>query len=433
MLINWDAAETEDPFVQHMRKISKVLDYLNNFPPQQDDDLVLMVDGYDIWFQLPPEILIRRYFDVVKTQDEHLKAIHGAPLAKEKELYQTVVFGTDKVCWPNSEEEGGRPACWAVPQSPVPKYSFGPYEDDTVEDALKEPYQCRPRWLNSGSVMGPVKDVRALFEAVAARVQHHQHGASDQYYFATIWGFQEFARTSLDPNATFADGYALPNLDVEVGDSHKIEHHVTLDYESALFQPIGFYDHSLSWLVYDGSIQAGRPEDMAASPLDTFELDEKLGKARPPLAAMSLPTKDKLNPIYNSLFSGSATLRLKQWHELPLLSNVITKQTAPLLHFMMEKSYRVKWWERMWFVPYSRDLLRASATAVDIPIAQKSIEGRRWQAAEGPVLPHDSESSGGRRDGAWSDKGAWLSWDRLCQPYDDYIFSGDTGSMYNDG
>ena len=218
----------DDAFVQHMGKIAKVLEYLNNFPEEQDEDIVLMVDGYDVWFQLPPEVLIKRYFDVLKAQNERLLSIYGAKAVKEEGIYQTVLFGTDKMCWPNNDE-GGRPACWAVPQSPIPKYTWGPFEDTSVEGALHDPYQCRPRWLNSGTIMGTVRDVRALLEAVAARVRDHTHGASDQYYFATIWGFQEFARLKMDANATIPGGYRIPDLDVEVSDSHKIEHHVTLD------------------------------------------------------------------------------------------------------------------------------------------------------------------------------------------------------------
>ena len=171
-----------------------------------------------------------------------------------------------------------------------------------------------------------------------------------------------------------------------------------------MFEPVGCYDHSLSWLLYDGSIEAGRPEGSVTPPLDTFKLEDDVTKARPPLAAMTLPKKEKMNPIYTALFAGSSNLKLKQWNEMPLLTNVITKHVSPLLHFMMEKEYRIKWWERMWFAPFSRELFKASATAMNVPIVRKSINGKMWQAAEGPVLQHDSENQRGRRDGAWSDK-----------------------------
>ena len=424
ILLNWDAVETDNPFLLHMGKIEKVLAYLEHFSGKQDDDLVLMVDGYDAWFQLPPEVLIRRYFDVIDAQNDRVRSKYGTKVVKEKDLRHTILFGPDKACWP--DEAGGRPACWAVPQSTLPKYAFGPYEDVDFPSAQKVPYQARPRWLNSGTIMGPVKDVRALFEAVADRVRDHYHGDSDQYYFATLWGFQEYARLQLEPNGTIPQDVGEPDLEGEFGNSHKVEFHVGLDYESAIFQTIGFYDPYLTWLRFDDSVHAGRPKDSPISMSDKFQLPEDVKASRPPLAAIDAPKKEHIDD-YKALLGYAENIRLKGWPELPLLTNVITKHVPPVLHFMMEKEYIIKWWDRMWYTPFAKDLFRGSATAINVPIFEKPLSGRMWASANAPVVEHNAESTQGRRDGAWSDRGEWLPWGILCEAHNNHLFGTDAG------
>ena len=431
VLINWDAIETDNPYVQHLGKIDKVLAYLEHFPKEQDDDLVLMVDGYDVWFQLPPDVLIRRYFEIIRGQNERIKKEFGADIAREHDFQQTILFGPDKACWP--DEEGGRPACWAVPQSTLPKYAFGPYEDIGIKDPMWTPYHVRARWLNSGTIMGPVKDVRALFEAAAARVRDHRQGESDQYYFATLWGFQEFARLQLTKDGTIPPNVTEPDLVAETGGNHQIDYHVSLDYEAAMFQPIGYYDPYLTWLLFDGSIQAGRPKDSPLPDIDAFELVEDIKAARPPLAVMRSSPKKNLNDISKALFNYADGMRLSQWSELPLLTNVISKHVPVVLHFMFEKPYRVKWWDKMWYAPYAKDLFRASAVASNVPLFKKPLNGRLWVNTDLPMVVRNPESAQGRRDGAWSDKGEWLSWGILCEAYNDHVFGKENGPDYNDG
>jgi hypothetical protein len=46
------------------------------------DDYVLLADAFDVWFQLPPSFLIKRF----------------------QELDADIVIGADRVCWPNAED-----------------------------------------------------------------------------------------------------------------------------------------------------------------------------------------------------------------------------------------------------------------------------------------------------------------------------------------
>ena len=413
----------------HLGKIDTVLAYLKEFSEEQDDDLVLIIDGYDVWLQLPPEPLIRRYFKVIDEQNERVRSIYGPDVAKEHDFRQTVLFGPDKACWPN---EGDRVACWAVPTSPLPDHAFGPPGDPHNEGEPVDSYHPRPRWLNSGTIIGPARDVRALLQAVSTRVQHHFDGLSDQFYLATIWGYQEWDRLQTIHNITLPSGVTPPDLAKEVGNDHKTEFHVSLDYESALFQTVGYYDPYLTWLRYD-SISSDSYRDTPLSDFDRFELPQDIEASRQPFAALKHPKDQELSERTKPLYKDVTNLRLKQWHELPLLTNLITKHVSPLLHFMMEKDYRVKWWDRMWFSPFARELLRASATATNIPIFKKRLNGKLWINTPGPVMSHDPTSTGGRRDGAWTDRGKWLTWGSMCGSFESLVFGADSGPIYKEG
>lgn len=163
----------------HLFKISETLAYLNKLPASNDDDLALLIDAYDIWLILRPEVMISRYFDLLEKSNERLQfqglfgRQHGGA-----EIRNTLFWGPDKICWP---VESWRAACWAVPQSPMRQNAFGP-DTDTWMVLNRYVYCCRtpccgprviqvncccdvrPRWLNSGTLIGPVKDMRDMFK-----------------------------------------------------------------------------------------------------------------------------------------------------------------------------------------------------------------------------------------------------------------------------
>jgi hypothetical protein len=119
ILINWAHPEEKDPYKQHIAKVQGILDYLYTIEPAgqnatYQEDLVLIIDGYDVWFQLRQDVLIRRYYDIIRRADERTIKDYGEELFREKDMRQTIVFGPDKICWPI---DYSRPACWAVPQT----------------------------------------------------------------------------------------------------------------------------------------------------------------------------------------------------------------------------------------------------------------------------------------------------------------------------
>jgi len=224
----------------------------------------------------------------------------------------------------------------------------------------------------------------------------------------------------LDPNVTIP---AKDDVDIpEVKKNQRTEFHIGIDYESAMFLTVGYYDPYISWLRYDGSLDAGRPRNSPISNYDRFELAEDIRLSPAPLAAMKPPQKSGENDPDNSVYNFAKNIRLKEWQDLPLATNVITKQVCAMVHFTFEKDYREAWWNNMWFVPFGKDLLKASGKAKDPLLFKKRVNGTTWSNSRGPVVPHSLESTRGRRDGAWSDKGRWIPWSVLCQAHNDALF-----------
>ena len=65
ILIGWGGHGAYDGAESHLFKISETLVYLNSLDESHDDDLVLVIDAYDILMIMPPQVMINRYFDLV--------------------------------------------------------------------------------------------------------------------------------------------------------------------------------------------------------------------------------------------------------------------------------------------------------------------------------------------------------------------------------
>lgn len=190
-LINWKKEWSGEDADQERNaaKIRGVYDYLQDAKNNvADEDLVLIVDGHDVWFQLPSEVLIEEYQRLIADANERSRRKHGPMDGKPwlPRFRHSIVFGADTACWPNADNST---ACKAVPESPVPKNVPGGLALDAGIPLN------RPKYLNAGTVMGPAEDLMALYEEAMKRPQYHlQHGADDQYVLAEIFGEQEHTR-----------------------------------------------------------------------------------------------------------------------------------------------------------------------------------------------------------------------------------------------
>jgi len=101
IILNWEIQG--DGALMQRHKVIGVYDFIvNNITAiGNNNDVIFMMDAFDIWLQQSPLALLRRYDELGS----------GG-----------VVVGADKGCWPN---EWDAPECQGVPESPLPNGTFG--------------------------------------------------------------------------------------------------------------------------------------------------------------------------------------------------------------------------------------------------------------------------------------------------------------------
>ncbi|KAL9126872.1 MAG: hypothetical protein Q9217_004153 [Psora testacea] len=447
-LINWGQDTKEGNVFKesasHTAKIRGVYDFLNDKSKVMEEDLVLIIDGYDVWFQLPPQILIRRYHELVEEADQRLKGRYGMisedqnrdSLAERVPKYsQNVIWGADKICWPNPKED---PACAAVPYSTLPKDVYGPETDKDPEAFLN-----RPRYLNSGNVIGSVKHVRDVYELAAHKVEDKgEGGLGDQFVFAEIFGEQEFQRETLRRASQGTGGRWLDWLSDTLGTSEsplsanitinnmttipgqRYEYGLGLDYESRLFQTmthsvddIGFiaYNASTDLLSTHHSLPLFLPQDLqtAESPFSYASPGNHSIESDPEHKTLLLPYSPNLDNLPDQNVGGIDV----SWRDLPLATNTHSAAIPALLHVNGDKSLLTSWWPRIWYHPYARALLRRFIRSTQSPEAATA-------AANGGQTWWDQR---GGRGGVWTDQGTWMGWGEVCKGVEDAVFGDGKG------
>ncbi|THX20574.1 hypothetical protein D6D17_00575 [Aureobasidium pullulans] len=415
VLINWGAHEEANPYKQHLAKVETLLAYLKRLKPiSKEDDLVLILDGYDVWFQLRPDVLLKRYFEMNANLDQRTIQAYGQDAFDRGDHRTTVIFGPDKICWPI---DFSRPACWAVPHTGLSPTAFGPEENDERET------HNEPRWLNSGTIMGPIQDMIDVFQATLDLIHYNHTTDSDQFYFANVFGDQEYARLSLDgellenqSKERYREEFhveedpprQIPEFDV----GQRTEYHIGIDYFSAMFQTLAFYKQFLAWI---------RPSDSWATKEDEngdvtqerygFKVAEDISKSLTPFAAFEVSPPTSI--------SNASVEYPKSWEDVSLCVNTVTDLAPVTLHFTGEKALRELWWDKLWFYEDGEELRKASLKMPDRPISEEPIAGKMWYKIE-------SEDPEAGKGGAWADNGGWHSWTSLCKTYEDQIFPRKT-------
>ena len=422
VLIDWDGAGEFNASETHLAKVAGTFRYLDSLPEEKDDDLVLMLDGFDIFMQLGPDVLLKRYFQTTAAAKSRLERQFGAKYVKEHGLHDSIIFGPDKMCWP---EDPRRPACWGVPVSTLDSKAFGP---DT--DLFADPQLVRPRWLNSGTILGPAKEMRHLFQGAVEKIKiafddDYDLRTSDQLYFADVWADQEYMR-QVDrygedkvevPTAapTTLPGIALPtnfpgieNEPVFIPDLESTtatDFHIGLDYESRMFQTCAFYENYLDWKTFNES--------------ETWFDTERVPKRK-----MHWPRDVAKSPKPFAAIKDDKKLSSTSWKDIALGVNGAAGHIFPVLHFTGNKVLRDEWWPRMWYFKHAEQLLRAASQTKQYQIGSGPIEKVKWQK-DVPYAGHGMDREAGT--GAWIDEGdgGHKEWDELCGNYEPIMFSPD--------
>jgi len=431
VLINYGAAEDADPYVQHLAKVEGLLKYLEHQESANPDteDLVLIIDGYDVWFQLRPDVLIKRFYESNRQAYKRLIDQYGEEIVREHNMKQSVIFGPDKLCWPI---DYSRPACWAVDPGNLDPYAFGPQTSSEHEELT------HPRWLNSGTIMGTTQELIDVFRATLHDIQTNYVTNSDQYYFAEIFGRQEFARLSRKPellNERKKETYGVTveektdngtRAEPDLSGLNRTEYFIGIDYKSEMFQTLAFWKQFLTWSRgRDSWVPPNERRDMLpytvtnSSVYDT-RLASDIVNSEKPFASL----KDSENE--DDRHAATTT----RWSDVELLRNTVSRLNPVIIHFTGEKRFREVWWSKLWFQAKAETLRKESAKLNTNKISDEKIEGMTWYNAE-PEQAGEVSNAG--KSGAWSDQGGWFGWNTLCKAHEPEMYGGDDFELYHPG
>jgi hypothetical protein len=324
-----------------------------------------------------------------------------------------------------------RPACWVVPEASDPKYAYGPYTDSQAAFA-------RAKWLNSGTVIGPVDDVKDIFRATLELIHTKHTTDSDQFYFANVFAAQEYGRRllkSVDPwNGT--KGEDKDSVDwPEIAEGQRTEYFLGLDYEAVMFQTMAFFREYITWMTFEvklptvdtWSITQSKQHILQDDWYRTRVLPADVRQARGPFddlrASRRLAKRDEVKQKKKIPLGVS-------WQHLRLGANVISGQIFPLLHFTGDKSFREKWWPRLWFVSMGEELLEAAMVQRREEeqrlgsglISKRAIGGKTWWHGEVVGKDVPDTINWGPKGGAFSGTGAFLGWGELCSAHEKILF-----------
>lgn len=417
-LINWGQKFDNKKLVaggSHLAKISGVLAYLEKLGPERDDDLVLIVDGYDIWFQLRPRALIARYHAINAAANERIHKSMGERAFKAEKIEQTILFSAQKRCWPWKADD---PPCYAVPESSLPSDVYGNRTDEDI-GFKKNPYvKFRQRYLNSGDAMGRVGAMRALFKRALKLAEKDPNFGSDQKILSQIFGEQEIQRevmrlrhrplkqqlnewwdgtqNMLSPKPGRKRPKHLRGQPNEFG--------IGLDYASEIGHPTVFAEEDSEWITHsDAESIKNHSSRLGVDPPRVQTLAIDIGASQPPFQAVT-PT--------------AALPKNKSWVDIPLYTNMWTSVVPGLIHHNAHrdglKKLRQTVWDQMWYFKDLRTLYNSTELSPGGAIAVVNNADGEKQAWWSPVE---------KKGGAMSDKDdEWLPWADLCAEYDEEIF-----------
>jgi hypothetical protein len=380
--IRWDAEE-RDPQEQIRRRMTAVRDYLNKLLEHHGNDTVILTGSANTWFQLRPEVLLKRYYDINRQGNERLVASVGAERVLEESIEQTVVFSASSECGAASVDAI---ECSRVPEYPLKKQSS---------------HMNAPRYLSQDVVVGRVKDVYEIYRRAVAVVEQRDDVASELAIFSEIFASQEHHRSLIRPETLswsqrfqgwFSGSYS----------------HTPLAGRNATIHRQPHADEFGIGLDYAGELSM----DASKGP-ESFMIAQH--KNPPQDVVSSMP------PFWST--TGQGLPLNKTWSDLEMFTNAQTR-SSPVMIRTNSTDYpdvRERQWSRLWLRSYSRKLFDAYMTVPVMPIASvidnEGVEQVFWSPTNG--------EKAGVKDSA----GRWYSWHDICKGEDlaEEIFGDQLG------
>ncbi|OJJ44348.1 hypothetical protein ASPZODRAFT_121643 [Penicilliopsis zonata CBS 506.65] len=436
-LVNYrkQLAEGSTPYDYMVDRITSVYNYLNSASHMRDEDFVLITDGVDVFFQLPPEIMIGRFQNLLRENNLKLRKKYGFGAVARgdsdqvdwvQKYSQRVLFGASKACFPNLTHDAG---CSSVPESTLPPDVYG-WETDTDSDG----HLNRPRFLNPGAVIGQVADLKLIYAQMLEIVSRRRNRMGDFLALTQMYGRQEYVRELERRRTTnsfmqwvyrtlgISDEAHMTGITTNLQAGRRYEFGIGVDFESRVFFNMQQSEDDIEWLQYNNISKTSMvqmehkvprehrlllPRDLASGFESPFTLPQYI--------------KDvPLKPPYNGTVDALPDPRQYSWHNFPLMTNIHSGAVPPLIHLNNHKEQSLKddWWESMWYQPWGRALLRKYIRFPRgrVDAHASSLGGQDWWDMRGG------------RGGVWTNTGEWIDFSDLCTGFERDLFSDDLGT-----
>ncbi|KAJ5354730.1 hypothetical protein N7541_005774 [Penicillium brevicompactum] len=413
-------------------RITRARNYLRDSKTVHDNDFVLMVDGLDTIFQLPPQVLIKRFQSIIRANNQKLQAKFGfvdvqgekpdAPFKRIPKYNQRVLFAASKTCFPGLRDD---PGCASVPESSLPPDVYGWKTDDDDDSSFN-----RPRWLNPGAVIGQAADLRLIYDEVLREVGQRSTKTGDYKALTQIYGRQEVIR-ELERRRTvngfkdwmyqmvgISDASNLTGITLRLEAGRRYEYGIGVDFESQLFFNQMMSRKDVEWVKFNNNTkmsmlqaQHGVPrEHRLLLPHDVAALPNPFNQSR-------FAKESTLRPVWNATLDKLPNPNNHSWHNVALMTNPHSASVPVLAHLNGDPKLRNGWWESMWFFPWGRALLRKYVrNAHGFDAAQSSLlGGQDWLEVRGG------------RGGIWTDKENWVTIAEVCNGQERDLFDDGLG------
>ncbi|OBS24255.1 hypothetical protein FPOA_04801 [Fusarium poae] len=387
VIVNWGVdhrALTHWRGGRNLVKVPGVVEYLeaatrpDAHPSERlnDDDIVLIVDGYDIWFQLPAQVMLERYHKINREANERLQKEWNKHQRGPMPMRQTIIGASGKRCDPKNENRGTKMQCDVWPESPLRKDLYGPNTDkdktcweapqinwddldvehlETDHTGKVKSRHCgavRPRWLNGGLYMGPAGDLRRLFRRCLFTLQTGI-GKGIKMRSEQSLAYEAISEQEVYRQWQRSNGNLKRGISKLMGD--KLEYHIGLDYAEEL-------SVQTQW----AQDRNGRDHGAFVT-LGNQELIDQHSQALgiSPTRLRGLPDDIKSAPNPLSLLQPGAN-----WTDMPLYADFFTETVSAILHHNgvgSLKTHRSTWWDRPWYYQHLRKLLHLRLRAKDEP------------------------------------------------------------------
>ncbi|KAF5609044.1 uncharacterized protein FSUBG_4199 [Fusarium subglutinans] len=444
ILLNWKREYNRPAWHfagSHIAKIESLLAAIETLLESEsddvgEDDVAVLVDAYDMWFQLPPSVLLERYHRLNREADARIRKQWkdlgiGAdfPISPPR---QDIIITTAKDCFPDAYS-GSDPHYEHWPESPVPKDMYG-QDTDKVPwsfDPARKYKRVRPRCVNSGLIMGSMGGLRDALkrskEKIDTVAMKGRQLWSDQALIGEVIGDQEVWREwmrhigpSWNGSAAFSDRKLLDRTVRDVADASllgkRFEFGIGLDYNFTTAPPTCsseedgyFVNLSNENNIREESHKAGVPGDIRIHgiPPELHNIKDKL------LSSTNWGTI----PLYTDFFFGTTPVAI---HHNAYISGL--------------KGFRLKnWWHKMWYHPHLRHLItqRLQQTPSSHTLAEIDLGGDKIAYKS----PQEDKLRKPRVFSPMEPNFTPIDWDAVCQKpghavkWHDELFGDDKGPL----